>query len=388
MTKIINIADPHVDATHVGGWDQAKGIHSNWIESFARFNDVIDAANKIKADFFVVDGDMFDTGKPTAEAVALVRDALSRLHKGCTVILLDGNHDQQTVVANHRTPVAAYFGDLPNVIAVSTPQLLDVNGMQFAAVPWLRVAGKSKVKNISDELKSVVESLSNRVKGGPAMFAAHLVVDECTFDNGMESRGSEMGMATSLLEAHIPTALIDQGSWSLARLGHIHKRQQLSEKTGYAGSIYKVSFGEYRESKGYDIITIDDKNNATLEFGELKVRNLVKLDLSSTGTDSISDIEKVNEGDIVRLVVDHDGADSLDIKNAKARLDKLGISNSIARQPRPKREASARATGAAVDTSPINALLLYLDRQGITDKDERDAMVHELGTVMGTVGIK
>jgi len=388
MIKIVTIADPHVDATHIGGWDQEKGIHSNWIESFARLNDVIDACNNMKADFFVVAGDMFDTGKPTAEAVGLVRDALSRLHSECTVILLDGNHDQQTVVANHRTPIAAYFGDLPNVVAVSTPQMVDVNGMQFAAVPWLRVAGKSKVKNISIELQEVVETLSNQIKGGPSMFAGHLVVDECTFDNGMESRGSEMTMATSLLEAHIPTALIDQGAWSLARLGHIHKRQQLSTKTGYSGSIYKVSFGEYRESKGYDIITIDDNNKSTLEFGELKVRNLVKLDLSSTGSDSITDIEKVEDGDIVRLIVDHDGADSLDIKNAKARLDKLGISSSIARLPRPKRESSARATGVAVDTNPVSALLLYLDRQGVEDKDERDALVHELSSIMGTLGSK
>ena len=388
MAIIINIADPHVDATHIGGWDQERGIHSSWTESFGRLNDSIDAANVHNADFFVIDGDLFDTGKPTAEAVGLVRDAIARLHKGCTVILLDGNHDQQTVVANHRTPIAAYFGDLPNVIGVSTPQLLDVNGMQFAAVPWLRVAGKSKVKNISDDLKSVVENLSNRLKGGPSMFAAHLVVDECTFDNGMESRGSEMSMATSLLEAHIPTSLIDQGGWSLARLGHIHKRQQLSAKTGYAGSIYKVSFGEYREAKGYDIITIDDKNKATLEFGELKVRNLIKLDLSSTGTDRITDIEQVNEGDIVRLVVDHDGADSLDIKNAKARLDKLGISNSITRQPRPKREATSRAAGVAVDTNPISALMLYLDRQGITGQEEREAMVQELNSIMENAGMK
>lgn len=382
------MADAHVDATHIGAWDQEKGMHSSWVESFGRLNDVVDAAVDVKADFMVFDGDTFDTGKPTAEAVGLVRDALKRLHKECTVIMLDGNHDQQTVVANHRTPVAAYFSDLPNVVAVSSPELVEVNGMQFAAVPWLRVAGKSKVNNISDELKKVVEGLSEKVKSGPSMFAGHLVVDECTFDNGMDHRGSEMTMATSLLEAHIPTDLIDAGNWSIARLGHIHKRQQLSAKTGYAGSIYKVSFGEYRESKGYDIITIDDKNKATLEFGELKVRNLLKIDLSEKGKDSITDIDKVEQGDIVRLVVDHDGAESLDIKNAKARLDKLGIANSIAKLPRPKREAQIRTAGAAVDTTPVSALMMYLDRQGITDKTERDAMLHELNTIMTTVGVK
>jgi exonuclease SbcD len=388
MIKIIAIADPHVDATSIGGFDKDKGIHSNWVESFARLNDAIDAANACEAQFFVVAGDLFDTGKPTAEAVALVRDAFRRLHPGCIVVIIDGNHDQQTVVGNQRTPVAAYFGDLKNVVTASTPELIDIDGMQFALAPWIRVAGKSKVRNISDELKMVVEGLSNKVKPGPSMFLGHLVVDECTFDNGMDNRGSEMNMATTLLEAHVPTELLDAGEWSLARLGHIHKRQQLSAKTGYIGSPYKVSFGEYRESKGYDLITIDDKNNSTVTFKELKVRNLVKLDLSSTGEDSITDIEKVGEHDIVRLVVDHDGADSLDIKNAKARLEKLGISHQISRLPRPKRDAISRVNGAAVDTTPVSALLLYLDRHGVTELDERDALVHELSAILNMVGTK
>lgn len=386
MVKIINIADPHVDATSVGTWDQDKGMHSNWVESFARLNDVVDAANEQKADFLVVDGDLFDTGKPTAEAVGLTVDAFQRLDN-TKVILLDGNHDQQGVVASHRTPIAAYFSSLPGIYAVSTPQVLEVDGMKFALAPWLRVAGKSKIKNISDELKAVIERLSEEVGSGPSMFAGHLVVDECTFDNGMENRGSEIGMATTLLEAHIPTALLDEGNWAFARLGHIHKRQQLSEKTGYAGSIYKVSFGEYRDKKGYDIITLEDSNKYTLEFGELDVRNLIKIDLSATGDDSIVDLEKVDRTDIVRIVVDHDGADSLDIKNAKARLDKLGISNHIVRNPKPRQEAQIRQRGAAVDTTPIDALAIYLDRSGITDKSEREMLIEEMSEIMADAGV-
>jgi DNA repair exonuclease SbcCD nuclease subunit len=388
MTTIIAIADPHVDATSVGGFDHEKGVHSNWVESCGRLNDSIDAANNHKASFFVIAGDLFDTGKPTAEAVAMVRDALKRLHKGCTAVIIDGNHDQQTVVAKQRTPIAAYFGDLARVVTASSPEVIDVDGMQFALAPWLRVSGKSKVMNTSEQLRSVVEDLSSQIKGGPSMFLGHLVTDECTFDNGMASRGSEMSMATTLLEAHIPTELLDAGAWSLARLGHIHKRQQLSDKTGYIGSPYKVSFGEYREAKGYDIITIDDKNKSTLKFGELKVRELVKVDLSIGGKDSITDIDKINEGDIVKIVVDHDGADSLDIKNAKAKLDRLGISNQIARLPKPKRTSLKRASGASIDTSPVDALKLYLERHGITDNDEVEAMIEELNSVMQTVGIK
>lgn len=387
MVKIINVADPHVDATSVGGWDQERGIHSNWVESYKRLGQAAEAANDHKADFFVVDGDLFDTGKPTAEAVGLVTDIFRTLHKDCTLILLDGNHDQQTVVANHRTPIAAYFGDMDNVVAVSSPEIIEVNGMKFAAVPWLRVAGKSKVKNTSKQLQEVVETLSNKIGSGPSMFAAHIVVDECTFDNGM-ARGSEMNMATALLEAHIPTSVIDQGDWAIARLGHIHKRQQLSEKTGYAGSLYKVSFGEYREDKGYDIITIDEKNRATLEFGKLDVRNLIKIDLSREGDGSISDVDAVEPGDIVRFVVDYDDGDSLDVKHAKAKLDALGISNHVTRLPRPRREVAKRSPGAAVDTSPAAALEIYMDRNGITDPAEREAMIEELNLMMNVVGAK
>jgi len=387
MVKIINIDDPHVDSTSVGGWDQKAGMHSNWVEAQKRLGECVDAANDIKADFFVVGGDLFDNGKPTAEAVGLTKDNFERLHPDCTLILLDGNHDQQTVVSDHRTPIAAYFGGLKNVVAVSRSCIVDVDGMQFASVPWLRVAGKTKVENASDELKRVVESLGNKIKPGPSMFAAHMVVDECTFDNGM-ARGSEMSMATSLLEAHIPTALIDEGPWSIARLGHIHKRQQLSDKTGYGGSIYKVSFGEHKEAKGYDIIEIDDKNNAVLEFGKLDVRELIKLDLSARGNSDVADIETVNEGDIVRIVVDYDDFDSLDVKNVEAKLDKMGISHHIERLSKPRREIVSRVNSVPVDASPLDGLNLYMSKYGIEDEDERNELLAELNRIMSIVGTK
>ena len=59
----------------------------------------------------------------------------------------------------------------------------------------------------------------------------------------------------------VRVSLLDSGPTALNRLGHIHKRQQISDKTGYEGSTYKSEFGE--QNKFASLIHISNNNEAT-----------------------------------------------------------------------------------------------------------------------------
>lgn len=377
---IVAAADLHTDAESVGGWDAVNNHHSNWTESIGRLNDAIDVCNREEADFFVVAGDTFHTGRPKAEAVALVIQALNRLDK-TKAIFLNGNHDQQTVVGSHRTPIDAYLSGHKNVIhASSGAEVVEFDGVQFALAPWTRVAGASRLDEANVELTAIIERLAGEVKGnGPSMFASHIVVDECTFDSGR--RSSEVNMTTAVLEASVPTALIDAGPWAIARLGHIHKRQQLSDKTGYIGSTYKVSFGEYKDLKGVDVIRFDSKGRAKLEFHQFEVRELIKADVSETGGESAVVVaETAKTGDIVRFILDAEG-DPVGFQGAIKTLEAKGISPQIQRYAKDRISGGVRFAGLHVDTEPTVAFKAYADQQGL-DKKRIKTLLAKFGTIV------
>lgn len=380
---IVSAADLHVDAESVGGWDAENNRHSNWTESFRQFNTIIETCNEVDADFLVIAGDTFHTGRPKAEAVALLIAGLNRLDR-TKAIFLNGNHDQQTVVGTHRTPIDAYLSGHQNVIhASSGAEVVEFDGVQFALVPWTRVAGASKLEETNNELDTIINRLGDQIDGkGPSMFAAHIVVDECTFDSGR--RSSEVSMTTAVLEASVPTSLIDAGPWNIARLGHIHKRQQLSEKTGYIGSPYKVSFGEYKDSKGADIIRFSTKNKVTLEFKQFDVRELIKADISESGGENpttIADLAK--PGDIVRFILDAEG-DPVGFQGALADLELKGIVPQVQRYVKERISGGIRLEGLSVDTEPIEAFKAYAFQQGL-DKKQVKKLMNRFGTIVEEV---
>jgi len=361
---IIAAADLHVDAEAVGGWDAENNRHSNWTESFRQLNAIVDLANETSADYVVIAGDTYHTGRPKAEAVKLTTEALDRLETAKAVIV-PGNHEQQAVFSTHRTPVEAYLSEHRNVLHVaSEPEVFEHEGVQFALVPWSRVAGVAKLNETSMNLGNTIERLGEQITGsGPSMFASHIVVDEATFDSGR--RSSELTMVTTTLEASVPTSLIDAGPWAIARLGHIHKRQQLSDKTGYVGSPYKVSFGERNDAKGVDVIRFDAKGRADLTFHRLDVREMIQADLTGdSGLSAKVIAEEARPGDLVRFIIDHD-EEPKGFGKALKELAKKGVTPSIIRQPKERIEGGRRDAALALDVDPVTAFKVYAERQGI-----------------------
>lgn len=376
---IVTSADWHCDSTRVGRWSSQQGIHEDWMESRRQITNVVDTCNEVDADLLIVAGDVFETGRPPAEAVAGLKEALDRLGR-TRVIFQAGNHDQQSVLGRHRNPIDAYLSDQSWTYAVqSDPGVIEYDGFYIAGAPWLRVGGLTRLQQTEDNLESEVRRMMDEVGSGPSIFTGHVVVSECTFSSG--KRGSEVMMSTSALEASIATSVIDEGPWQVARLGHIHKRQQLSPKTGYVGSIYKVTFGEREEAKGCDVIRwIDGKPE--LEFREFDVRQLIRVDVSSEGQETpLVATELASKGDIVRFVVDHDGK-AEGLGRAVRLLERKGVEVQINNLPKPRSEAVSRKDRLDTDVDPVTALKAYLSRQEIEDT-EKDLILKEYGDLTG-----
>lgn len=363
--KIVATADPHLDATSVGGWDPVAGMHSTWVEAHRQLNAVVDAAIEQRADVLLIAGDVFHTGRPSAEAVALTTAAFDRLEH-TKVVMLAGNHDQQSVLAEHRNPLDAYLSSHPKVAVVaSVAQVVDVDGFAFALVPWPKVAGTASLAATSEELAAAVKTLGKDIAGRPAVMAGHITLSEASFDT--PRRGAETTMSTSVLEATVATKAIEALPTAANLLGHIHRRQSMGKRTRYLGSTYRVSFSEANQAKGFEVIEVGDDNVATSRFVELDARNLIAADVSREGgLDALAVASTAKRGDVVRLMIDAD-ADPANLAQAKAMLADIGASVQTPRKPKVRGAALARR-GADLDSTPLAALRAYFEAKNTPEE--------------------
>lgn len=384
---MVKSADLHLDSTMVGSWDQEAGIHSNWVESYRQLANLVDLCNERKADLLAISGDIFHNGRPTSEAVYRMINEFNRLETA-KIVITNGNHDQSTVVANHRTPVDAYIGTLPQTFhAASESEVIEFNGVNIALIPWHRVAGTKFLDDTSSVLRDNISRLADQVSKSdkPSFLMGHFTVDEAVLHNGIVLRSSETMMSGNALEATVPIDHIDEGPWSLWRAGHIHRRQKLGKNGYYVGSTYRVSFSEADEEKGAEVITIYDDGAYDAEFVPFQARMLYSFDISE-GMRLEPELEDiVNPRDILRLMIPFDASvptkTARDIKNLRLK----GVDVELRRLPKVI-TATSSTKRMGLDTDPKEALLSFYDAKYSGDHDKkafRKDVISAFNDVMG-----
>lgn len=384
---IVSAADLHLGATsnygmRVEAWDSEMGMPSIWAQAFKSLDQLIDLCNEEQADFLTISGDTFDNGVPQPEIVAQFHQRLDRLDTA-KVIAVNGNHDQQRVVGQHRTPVDVYMSQHKNVLHVAEgSEVVEFDGVQFALSPWQRVAGVSALDQASFDLRETVEELAGQIKNGPSIFLAHIVTDECTYDNGSR-RSSELLMSARAHEASVPTAIIDEGPWSSAQLGHIHKRQQLGDKTYYVGSTYKVTFGERNEQKGANIVRFGRGNRTTVEFHPFQIRELHQLDLRTDEDRELAlrSTDTIRSGDLVRLLTNNDAEASAEFDSLIEHLRAIDAPFDISKDVERMRHAGVRHEAMRVDANPVDAIRAYGKQQN-ADSELVERAISELDDIL------
>src|SRR5699024_11364315 len=86
--KIIAAADLHLDSTMVGHWDAKAGMHGNWVESFARLDDVVRVCNEESADLLVIARSEEHTSELQSRFDLVCRLLLEKKNKIFLILLL------------------------------------------------------------------------------------------------------------------------------------------------------------------------------------------------------------------------------------------------------------------------------------------------------------
>ncbi|WP_426185084.1 exonuclease SbcCD subunit D [Microbacterium sp. TWP3-1-2b2] len=276
---------------HTSDWHIGRTFHgTSTMDALAEvLGALVQQVRDDAVDVVIVAGDVFDSATPAGPAYTLLGDTLVALHDtGAKVIVTSGNHDSAARLGFQARLLRDGIHVVTDPRAVGTPVTIDdADGpVHFYGIPYLEPAIVRQHWPMSLEngaiLRTQAQTMAHAMRlvrtgmaahGGRSVAIAHCFAAGVDATAGLEREVRQGGLDV------VPLDVFDGPDY--VALGHIHGRQQLSERVRYAGAPLHYSFGEQHKERGSWLIDLDASGLASVEWSALPVpRRLVTL----TGT--------------------------------------------------------------------------------------------------------
>ena len=221
------------------------------------------------ADAVLLSGDIYDKSAPSAEAVTLFDEFLSRLAQlKVHVFAISGNHDSPERIAFgnrlmegagiHMSPV--YSGEVTPIILSDTYG--DVN---FWLLPFIKPAHVKRyypdegIESYTDACRVAVEKMGIDTAKRNVLLTHQFVTGATTCESEEISVGGSDNVDASVFEG-----------FDYVALGHIHGPQNIgSKKIRYCGTPLKYSFSEVNHYKSVTVVDLGTKGELELHTAAL-----------------------------------------------------------------------------------------------------------------------
>jgi DNA repair protein SbcD/Mre11 len=285
--RILHTSDWHL-GLHLGGHDRTE-------ELFVQVERICQMAEENEAEVLLVAGDVFVSRAP--EVTKRLADLLTPyVRRGLHVVLVRGNHDKADHFRMMRALLEIETGQSNRVHIVQTRDILQINGVQFAVVPYptsevlephkataTGTTDRHKVVSVAyaDLVRAITDALEPTL---PAVFVAHVNVagvttpseKELTYDEGIRLGRSDLPLKPNL--AYIA-------------LGHIHQCQEVEHTIPcwYSGSIDRMDMGERQDNKFVLLVDVPNRGAATVTKLPLEATPFHDLSIDSTELETLSE---------------------------------------------------------------------------------------------------
>jgi exonuclease SbcD len=312
MIRLVHFSDLHLGSDSYGRPNPSTGINQRIHDFAARLDELIDFAFDNDVDLVLFAGDAFKNAHPTPTVQKLLAERVWRLAKGgIKVFVLAGNHDLPRMVSNV-TAFSVYPAlEVPGVVVAERADVHDVQTkrgetIQIAAIPhfWRSTLRNQIDRPLSPQevdrainglVAAKVGALAERVNPAlPAILTAHVHVDKARISTAQELYG--------ISEFQVPLSSIANHRFGYIALGHIHKRQELSDEwrsgsfVAYSGSLDRVDFGEEDEEKGFYVVDLEAGRPATRpHFQPVDARRFLTVQVSPVGDDPTPEVRAAIE---------------------------------------------------------------------------------------------
>lgn len=292
--KLLHTADWHLGAK-LGGHDLTPVL----LEQVERICALCDER---KVDVLLVAGDVFEKKYNLADSTKKLAQILRpRVQNGLHVVLVPGNHDdrehfrmmRELLSLGHDAALAA------RVKIVENAEVFSLCGVQFGVMPYPNremllpnqpdVQGDARWGGSGAAYVELMRKVDERLKerGGetrqPMVFVAHITVAGVTTPSGREINYND-DICVGRDDLPLDVAYI--------ALGHIHQKQKIATTSPcyYSGSLDRLDMGEWKDDKFALLVDVPELGPATVEEIPLVVTPCLKLQLTASDLDTLSQI--------------------------------------------------------------------------------------------------
>lgn len=310
--RFLHLADLHI-GKRVNGFSMIED------QKFV-FEQVYNVIENEKIDGIIMAGDIYDKPVPSAEAVKLFDEMLTRLVSiNLPIFVISGNHDSAERIGFGSDILSAakvymsrvYNGNLQKI------ELEDDYGkINVYLLPFIKPA---TVKNIykEAEIKDYDDALEYVLSQEKIDETKRNVIVSHQFVTGATRSESEEVSVGGLDNVSVENYEV----FDYVALGHIHRAQQMGrESARYAGTLLKYSFSEEKHNKSMTIVDLKEKGN--IEIKEIPVKPLHDLKTIKGKFSKITSEEfykELKKEDYYRAVL----TDEDDILNAIGKLKSI-----------------------------------------------------------------
>lgn len=310
--RFLHLADLHI-GKRVNGFSMIED------QKFV-FEQVYDVIENENIDGIIMAGDIYDKPVPSAEAVKLFDEMLTRLVSiNLPIFVISGNHDSAERIGFGSDILSAakvymsrvYNGNLQKIELEDDYGKINVYLLPFIKPATVKnIYKEAEIKDYDDALEYVLsqEKIDETKR--------NVIVSHQFVTGAMRSEAEEVSVG-----GLDNVSVENYEAFDYVALGHIHRAQQMGrESARYAGTLLKYSFSEEKHNKSMTIVDLKEKGN--IEIKEIPVKPLHDLKTIKGKFSKITSEEfykELKKEDYYRAVL----TDEDDILNAIGKLKSI-----------------------------------------------------------------
>lgn len=230
---------------------------------------ILEITKSEQPDGVLIAGDVYDKAAPSAEAVGLFDDFLTRLSRsGTAVFLISGNHDSPERIAyGSRILDRCRIYLSPLYEGKTEPVILkdEIGEVAVYLLPFLKPAmlrrfwPEEEIGSYTDALRLAVGAMDISPSRRNILVAHQFVTGASRCESEEVTIGGLDNVDASVFAA-----------FDYVALGHIHSPQSIGETIRYCGTPLKYSFSEAGQEKSVTVVELSEKGSLQLRTIPLK----------------------------------------------------------------------------------------------------------------------
>ena len=258
--RILHTADLHI----------GKSVHdfSMLEDQRAILTQITEILRREKIDVMLLAGDIYDRTVPSAQAVTLLDEFLTKVSRmKIPVIAISGNHDSPErleflngVLEKQGIFISGIYKDVLKKVTLED----SYGKVTFICLPYFR-SGELGLKSSQEVAEKLIAEAEIDTTQRNVLLTHYFVTDH---GRAPELSDSETALQVGGID-NVEAEVFED--YDYVALGHIHRPQQIGDRMMYyAGSPLKYSFSEADQEKSVNIITLKEKGDITVTKESLK----------------------------------------------------------------------------------------------------------------------